>query len=224
MRDRAMPPVVVLFVQVCSIRVMPAELDVTSIWNPIAPTEVAGLMKGADFFWCLAGGHAVEQFVGRPFRDHGDTDIVVLRHDQIALQSWLHGWTLHAADPPGTLRPWEAGEALPEGVHDIWGRREGRNAWEMQIMIQESDGVAWYFRRDRRVHGMVSDLAQRIRGLPCLRIDLQLLFKSKGIRDKDELDFREALPLLGPGQRHTLAGWLRIVYPAGHPWLSHLAA
>ena len=46
-------------------------------------------MKRAEFLWCIAGGYAVELLVGRAFREHGDTDIMVLRQDQLALQSWL---------------------------------------------------------------------------------------------------------------------------------------
>jgi hypothetical protein len=181
-------------------------------------------MKHAEFLWCLAGGYAVERFVGRAFREHGDTDIVVLRRDQLALQSWLTDWKWYAADPPGTLRPWKAGEALPIGIHDIWGHREASRAWELQIMIQECDGDSWYFRRDDRIRGSVGDLVQSLDGVPCLRVDLQLLYKSKGLRDKDELDFTESLPRLGPEQRDTLASWLRVVYPQGHPWQPRLTA
>jgi len=190
----------------------------------MAPGDVAARMKGSEFLWCLAGGYAVERFVGRAFREHVDTDIVVLRKDQLTLQSWLSDWKWYAVDPPGTLRPWKAGEALPIGIHDIWGHREISHTWELQIMIQDCDADSWYFRRDHRVRGRLVDLVQLVDGVPCLRVELQLLYKSKDLRDKDELDFAESLPRLRPEQRDTLASWLRIVYPKGHPWLSRLAA
>ena len=202
---------------------MPPDLDVTSPWKPIAPGAIAARMQRAEFLWCLAGGYAVERFVGRALREHSDIDIVVLRRDQLALQSWLSDWTWYAADPPGNLRAWKPREVLPLGVHDVWAHREASAGWELQIMIQESDGGSWYFRRDGRVRGSVGDLVQSVEGLPCLRIDLQLLYKSKHPRLKDEADFTELLPRLAPEQRDTLAAWLRLVYPQGHSWLARLA-
>ena len=179
-------------------------------------------MRGAPFFWCLAGGHAIAHVLGRSYRPHGDIDIVVLRPEQLAVLNWLHEWRLYAADPPGSLRPWTLNETLPIGVHDVWCRREGRSAWELQIMIQEAEGDSWYFRRDASVRGGVNDLATLVNGVPCLRMDLQLLFKSKDPRAKDEADFAELMPVLTDAQRETLAYWLRLVYPNGHLWLDAL--
>jgi len=89
-------------------------------------------------------------------------------------------------------------------------------------MIQEADAGTWYFRRDDRVHGGVADLAVTVHGVPCLRMDLQLLYKSKSSRHKDEADFQELLPLLDDAQRHTLIDWLRLTCPNGHHWIPAL--
>jgi hypothetical protein len=191
-------------------------------WSPMAVDEVAALMRGAPFFWCLAGGHALERLAGWPYRSHDDIDIVVLRPDQLALQEWLGTWTLAVADPPGTLRPWMRGELIPWRAHDIWAHRSRAAAWELQVMIQETQNDLWYFRRDDRVHGRIDDLATTIDGVPCLRPDLQLLFKAKSAREKDELDFQYTLPSLSVVQRQTLANWLRLTSPNGHPWIGAL--
>jgi len=183
---------------------------------------VVDLMQGAPFFWCLAGGHAIERVVGRRYRAHDDIDIVMLRPDHHALPQWLKDWQLAVADPPGSLRPWNDAEKLPWRVHDIWAHRDGVHAWELQVMIQEADAGTWYFRRDDRVHGSVADLAVTVHGVPCLRMDLQLLYKSKSSRHKDEADFQELLPLLDDAQRHTLIDWLRLTCPNGHHWIPAL--
>jgi aminoglycoside-2''-adenylyltransferase len=201
---------------------MLTDLDVASPWKPLPLAELVELMRGALFFWCLAGGHAIAHVLGRSYRQHGDIDIVVLRPDQLQVQNWFSAWRLYAADPPGTFKPWKAHEVLPRGVHDVWCHRDESPAWELQIMIQESDGDSWYFRRDARVRGSISALATDVRGVPCLRMDLQLLFKSKEPRAKDESDFRELLPVLSNEQRETLAYWLRLTHPDGHPWLTEL--
>lgn len=196
--------------------------DVASPWSPLPVPVLASLMRGAGFFWCLAGGHAVERVVGHPYRTHDDTDIVVLRPEQLAVQAWLGDWHLSAADPPGMLRPWTIGERLPWRVHDVWGRRVESSGWELQIMIQEADGESWYFRRDDRVNGRIDNLATIVNGLPCLRMDLQLLYKAKSSRPRDEADFQQLLPHLTDEQRRTLAEWLRLTCPNGHQWIEAL--
>ena len=202
---------------------MTTELDASSRWNPLSLAELVEVMRGADFFWCLAGGHAIAQVLGRSYREHADIDIVVLRPEQLEVQRWFRELRLYAVDPPGSLRPWKSHEVLSIGVHDVWCRRADSRAWELQMMIQESDGNSWYFRRHARVHGSIGDLATTVNGVPCLRMDLQLLFKSKEPRAKDESDFRELLPVLTDVQRENLAYWLRLTHPDGHPWLTELA-
>jgi len=196
--------------------------NVESRWSPLSVDEVVEVMRGAGFFWCLAGGHAIERVVGRSYRAHDDIDIVVLRSQQLAVQRWFREWTLMAADPPGCLRRWEAGEKLTWRVHDIWAQRANAAGWEVQIMIQEDDGTSWFFRRDDRVHGRVDQLAVDVQGVPVLRPALQLLFKAKRSRAKDELDFSELLPVLTPPERQLLWEWLDLTSPNGHPWMATL--
>ena len=199
-------------------------MNLTAPWSPLPLPVLLDQMQGADFFWCLAGGQAIARVVGRSFRPHEDLDIVVLRSEQVAVQTWLHDWHLYAADPPGALRTWAPREILPTTVHDVWGHRHGKKSWELQIMLQESDSEFWHYRRDARVRGALKDLATSVAGVPCLRMDLQLLFKAKTVCPKDDLDFRELLPVLSTRERQNLAGWLRLTHPEGHPWCAALAA
>ncbi|WP_374207484.1 nucleotidyltransferase domain-containing protein [Bradyrhizobium sp. 190] len=48
-------------------------------WKPLNPTEVATVFQEATFPWWIAGGHAIEHFVGRQVRAHADIDILALR-------------------------------------------------------------------------------------------------------------------------------------------------
>jgi len=41
------------------------------------------LLEYAPFTWGLAGGYAIEQFVGQPIRSHGDIDVLVFRDNQL---------------------------------------------------------------------------------------------------------------------------------------------
>ena len=192
-------------------------------WDPVEPPEAEVTLSGADFPWWIAGGYALEAFVGRRWRDHPDLDIGVFRRDQLKLQAALSGWELHAADPPGTLRVWLPGEVLPAGVHDIWAREGPTGPWRFQLMIDEHDDDEWIYRRDSRIQRSFESLTWNLFGVEYLAPEVQLLFKSKGSRAKDEEDFRQVAPLLTPMQRHWLLDALRLT-SAGHPWIATLAS
>jgi hypothetical protein len=61
-----------------------------SRWEPLSVVDVSHLLTGAPFTWGIAGGYAVELFVGRAFRAHSDIDIIVFRDEQLRVQGWLH--------------------------------------------------------------------------------------------------------------------------------------
>ena len=47
-----------------------------SHWNPLSVAAVEQLFHNAPFRWGLAGGYAVEQFLGTSIQAHGDIDCV----------------------------------------------------------------------------------------------------------------------------------------------------
>lgn len=53
-------------------------------WKPLSIKEISLLFAGSAFPWWVAGGHAIEQFVGSAFRSHGDVDVLMLRRDSVA--------------------------------------------------------------------------------------------------------------------------------------------
>lgn len=195
-----------------------------SHWAPLIVTEVARRFAGAPCTWGLAGGYAIERFVGHPIRAHSDIDIVVFRDEQLVVQRWLSDWQLFAADPPGTLRPWRAGEELAYGIHDIWGHERRCDAWQLQIMLAETEGDEWFSRRDPRVRGRRSDLIVAYAGMPCLRVEVQLFYKARNPRPKDEQDSMACRTLLDTTARTWLADQLRLLYTEDHPWLAHLVS
>lgn len=191
-------------------------------WDPLTPDEIAALMRGFGGWWCIAGGYAIDAFCGVPGRrDHGDVDVSLLARDQTAAQAHLSAWELHCADPPGTLRPWLPGETLAPAIHDIWGRRDPRDAWRFQLMLNPSDGGDWLYRRDPRLRRPIASLTWLRDGIPYLAPEVQLLFKARGGRDKDRQDFKDALPLLADAQRSWLRDALQLTEPAS-AWIAAL--
>lgn len=203
-------------------------------WDPAPLSEVAALFARADggagapgpARWWIAGGHAIRLAAGgRRYRDHGDVDVLLLRHQQLAAQHALRGWEWWAADPPGTLRRWAPGETLPPAVHDVWCRPGPTAPWRIQVMLDESEGRHWVSRRDHRVR-LPLDAIGRVtaEGVPYLVPEVQLYYKAllgPEPRPKDERDFAAALPVLGDRERRWLARAIRRS-PGAHPWAERL--
>lgn len=188
-------------------------------WDPAPLADVVALFEGLDAPWWVAGGYAIELAVGRAFREHGDVDIALLRRDHLAARRLLEGWDCHVADPAGTLRPWPMEEVLPDRAHDIWVRENAEGPWRFQLMLDELDGADWVYRRDPRIRRPLAEIT--VEGEKRIAPEIQLLYKSKGMRPKDELDFTEVLPLLTDAQRQWLDYALGLEYGA-HPWRERL--
>jgi hypothetical protein len=193
-------------------------------WQALSLPAAAALFQDAPFEWAIAGGYCIELFVGQSYRPHEDVDILVFRDEQRLVQRWLSDWCLYAADPPGHLRRWIDDEYLPIGIHDVWAHRPDIAAWQFQLMIAEQDGAEWFYRNDSSIRGRRVDLIKYYNELPCVRIDIQLFYKSRGKRAKDEADFERCLPLLSIDEKYALAKLISRKFPEGHRWLPRLTA
>jgi hypothetical protein len=184
---------------------------------------VAAIFSAFEARWWVAGGYAIELAIGKPIRHHADIDVLVLRLDQLKVQRLLSGWELWAADPPGTLRPWRSGEVLPAEVHDIWCRPRAGESWRLQIMIDDTVGDEWLYRRDHGIRRPIDSIGVLSGdGIPYLASEIQLLYKAKQPRPKDDCDFAAAVTVLTSEQREWLAAAIRTSYPDGHPWQDRL--
>jgi hypothetical protein len=186
-------------------------------WEHANLAEVTSLLSHLQCPWWTAGGYAIELAVGHPVREHGDIDVMMLRRDQLALQHILPGWQWQAADPPGTLRPWNHGELLPAGIHDIWCRPTPDAPWRIQVMLDEAAEDQWISRRDGRIHWPIPDIG-KVSGddVPYLAPEVQLFYKARQPRPKDRTDFTAVLPLLTQAQRRWLAEAIACCY-GDHP-------
>ncbi|MEV8095276.1 amino acid transporter [Kitasatospora sp. NPDC085879] len=191
-------------------------------WEPAPLNDVAALFSTAQVRWWIAGGYAIELAVGHSYREHGDIDVLLLRRDQLAVQEVLSSWDWWAADPPGTLRSWRRDETLPLGVHDIWCRPGSSEPWRIQIMLDEAENDEWVSRRNSGVRRAIDQVgAVSAEGIPYLTPEVQLFYKAKQPRPKDEQDFATTLPTLGDDQRRWLVGAITQAY-GPHPWNDRL--
>ncbi len=187
-------------------------------------SKVAELLASFDKPWFVAGGWAVDLFLGCVTRDHKDTEIAILRRDQLTLQSYLKGWEFNKVIPATNvgIEPWDRGEWLELPVHEIHAQRADSDLSELEILLNESSGEKWRFRRNLEIvrplalFGLHSKM-----GIPFLGPEIVLLFKAKNPTTDDEADFNNLRHVLDRERQGWLRQAIEACYP-GHAWLAYL--
>jgi Aminoglycoside-2''-adenylyltransferase len=203
-------------------RLTPAELDAlearwSSCW---APDEVADRLAGVATPWCVAAGWALDLFLGRQTREHGDLEIAIPAARFPEIRDRFPGYVFDAV---GDRRIWT--DATPDelaAVHQTWLRDPADGHYLVDVFREPHDGDTWICRRDETIRFPYGEIIGRTGdGIPYLAPELVLLFKAKAPRPKDQRDFDTTVPHLTAAQRGTLAGLLDRVHP-GHRWLTAL--
>jgi len=198
----------------------PPPADTTESLGPWAPLTVGAaraLFAPSSFTWWIAGGHALDLFVGRLTRPHHDLDVSMLRMDAPLLRPILMGWDLQLAHD-GTLTPWTSGTIPPE-VSSLWCRASPTAPWSLQVMFEAGSPEEWICRR----HPMLGVPMHRAvlhteDGTPYMAPELQLFMKAKDTRPQDSADFAVVFPRLSEAAAEWLMVSLRQFYPTHH-WL-----
>ena len=184
-------------------------------------TAAHELLTSHGIPWAVAGGWALDLFLGRQTREHADVDLAMWRADQQKLQAAAApDWEIQVADD-GTLRPWRAGEWLSLHLHELHAHRVRHPGASTELLLNERDDTTWIYRRDPETRRDLDRAILTRDRVPFLAPEIVLLYKSKAPRLTDEADFRVALPALTTEQRE----WLRLAITrssAEHPWVKEL--
>jgi hypothetical protein len=190
-------------------------------WDAWRPEQAARELAGVGVPWCVVGGWAIDLFLGRETRAHGDLEIAIARTDFARVRARLAGYALHVVGD-GEVRALADGESPPAHRHQNWVLDPRANAWRMDVMLEPGDAATWVFRRDERIRAPRAELHLHTRaGVPYLAPQGALLFKAKRQTAKDEADFAAAAPGLSDAARAWLRGALALAHP-GHPWSAAL--
>lgn len=190
--------------------------------STFTPTDAERLFENIGRPWWIAGGWAIDLWLGRRSREHEDLDIAILRNDVPVFRTRLESWDLHVA-LDDRLASLTADGDVATPAHAIWCRPDPGAPWAFELLLNGSDRGDWVFRRDPSIRRPFAAISRRSDdGLPILAPEIVLLFKAKQHRPRDEADFRQTVPTMSDEQ----SGWLRAslahCHP-GHPWLRVLA-
>jgi hypothetical protein len=166
----------------------------------------------------VAGGWAIDLFLGRVTREHVDVDLAVWRDQQERLREALPGWTFCVADA-GVLRPWPEREWLALPLHEIHATLAGEH---LEFLINDRVDHSWTYRRDPAIRRLLSRAIRQRGEIRFLAPEIVFLYKATAPRASDECDLRAAANLLGPEPSHWLCQAIASSSP-DHPWLDHLS-
>jgi hypothetical protein len=189
-------------------------------WSALSPAEARDLFAAFPRPWWVAGGWAIDLFLGRETRRHGDIDIAILRGDEVALPRLVPGWEICVAHD-GRLTPWAGDRPLEMPMHQFWVRRDAGGRWSFEVLLEDHDGAGtWRYRRDHRIAAPIGRLGRVSHdGIPYVAPEVALLYKArshevaKSVIEKSAADFAAALPALNDDAR----AWLRRALGAAHP-------
>ncbi len=188
------------------------------------PHKVTYLMRGFAQPWFIAGGWAIDLYLGRITRAHKDIEIAILRKDQLILHTYLQGWELKKIIPKtdGRVVIWNKNEKLELPVHEIHGHNTNCDPAHLEILLNESDGANWIFRRNPQITRPLSKIEYRTKeSVPFLAPEIVLLYKSTYATQNDHADFHTVINVLGKECQNWLRQAIEKSYPK-HEWLNRL--
>jgi hypothetical protein len=192
-------------------------------WESMAVDRIVERFADTDIDWWIAGGHAIDLFLGWETRPHADLDVEIFRSDSGRLFDVFDGWDIHVVSDSGAA-PWTDPTNLDESVFGSWIRPVPTAPWQVEIMFAGGDKKEWYFRREPSIALSGSELIRTTdAGIPYGTPEVQLLYKSMQHRAKDDVDLARCLVRMTPEQRSWLANAIGRTSP-NHAWSGVLAA
>ncbi|MDQ1373623.1 MAG: hypothetical protein QOJ09_961 [Actinomycetota bacterium] len=179
--------------------------DDVGTWEALTPTQVAVMLGPFDGPWWIAGGVALDLYVGTATREHHDIDVAVFRDHWPAVADALPGWDFRV------------------GTNEAWARRTDDGPWLVEFLLEDRAGPDWVYRRHPEVTLPIADVGLVTeQGIPFERPEVVLLYKAKYSEEpRHEADLVAVLPKMGIGARAWLVGALDVAHP-GHPWMNRI--
>ena len=131
---------------------MTCEPSSLGVWETVSPIRAAGLLSSVRVPWWVAGGWALDLFLGADGRPHQDLDIGILRRDLQEVLGVLGAWEVFTAKD-GALKPLKTGTCPRHDVHSLWCRPNATAPWMLELMLDESEDDTWLFRQRHRFAG-----------------------------------------------------------------------
>jgi hypothetical protein len=207
--------------------------------------ELKAFMALSNFPWAVCGGFALDLFLGKNIRTHGDMDICVFEKDRESIKKYAldRGWRVYEFRGQGKVRPLES-DLPSDAGRNLMCVRNGCDI--VKFYPCEEEGMLYhrffhtgmkefhyleflfnsvwgeYLVLDQR-NGVKRELQKAILncgGFPCLAPEIVLLYKATDFTNPGyQLDFDETVHCLSEEQRTWFLREMKRLYPNGHAWI-----
>ncbi len=189
-------------------------------WEPFTVAGLIEFLAPVAVPWWLSGGYALEEFLGRSTRAHGDIDVTVARQNWPVMQAALRPVLDVFVARDGHL--FDVDEVgVPGAVRNLWARELGGGPFRVQFNLEPIAEGVWTYARDGRVQLPVEQATWWSSRAWCINPAVQLLWKAKTPCPKDEQDYSDVVPRLTTREKAWLHQAVRTAHPAS-PWVPRL--
>jgi hypothetical protein len=164
------------------------------------------IMGKYGFPWFVAGGWAIDLFIGKEMRVHEDIEIGIFRKDQMKLYKYLEKYKKYYIDNKSRIgklekHDWNK-EYLRLPIHELYVQYDDL---EIEILLNEREEPNWVYRRNEKIR-LVEEKAilHSEEGIPYLCPEIVLLYKTKDMREKDIADLKNAFGKMSEYQKKWL--------------------
>lgn len=206
------------------------------------------LLKPSGFSYAFCGGYAIELYLSKTVRAHGDIDISAFWEDRNDIIKFMQriGWTVYEACGGGVIHliTDTANQMLlkcnifcvMEGCPFFYVKHIGDDMYECNIehteqkeldyiefLFNSKPDTDFIYARNTNVKRELNKAILNTDGAYYLSPELVLLYKSTDInRDGYQLDFDIIVSELSDDSRDWLKNALKTMYPDGHKWYNAL--
>ncbi len=188
------------------------------------PEQAAAALEGVSAPWAVAGGWALDLWLGAKTREHEDLEITVPSAFFPEIRARLEALGLKLfANHNGQMTALQPGATEKLRGFQTWAMDPAVNGWRIDVFSEPGDAQTWIYRRTGELSAPRAWASGRsATGIPHVAPQIVLLFKAKAMREKDQADFDLVTPQLSSEARAWLAAGLRTIQP-GCPWIDRLS-
>lgn len=207
--------------------------------------QLKQLLNGAPFAWAVCGGYALELFLNRDIRTHGDVDLCVFEEDRRRILPFMlqKGWKVYEFCGWGKVRPLEKDSESTQGrnLMCVHGTPEivrfypsdepdrlyheffhtGLQSLEyLDVLFNTKCEASFVLDAKKGIQRAMQKAILQREGIPYLAPEIVLLYKASRADNADyRLDFEQTYAHLRAEQKAWFSENLLRMYSKGHAWM-----
>lgn len=178
-------------------------------WQLLSIASLKQIMHDADYDWYLAGGIALDEFLGRKTRNHEDIDILVNFKEIECILDFFNSYNVY------TARNGSLSLSLRNNIKStdsLWIAKDDKESFIIEILFFEEEAGHWIYKRDNAVRKKIEDMYFVKNDMKIIQPEIQLFYKmnSSSVREKDLYDYHNVYPVLEERQKEWLDQYVKL--------------